>query len=101
MRKKLALAMFMLFISHAVYAQAWQVFSNAKILSVVQWMGNGPILIELAPNSFCSINPEDKTNIALVLTLYSSGRRADFYCFPTAVTMGGIPAYPMHRINAR
>lgn len=101
MRIKIALIMFALFVSHAVHAQAWQFFANAKILSIVQWQDNPPVLVEVAPNTYCSIRPEEKTNIALVMTLYSSGRRADFHCHPTTETVGGIPAYPIHRIIAR
>ena len=101
MRIKIALIMFALLVCHAAYAQAWQYFDNAKILSIVQWQGSNPVLIEVAPNTYCSIGPEDKTNIALVMTLYSSGRRANFHCHPTAVNVGGLNGYPIHRIIAR
>ena len=101
MRIKIALVIFALFVSHAVHAQAWQYFDNAKILSIVQWQDNPPVLVEVAPNTYCSIRPEEKANIALVMMLYSSGRRANFHCHPTTETVGGIAAYPIHRIIAR
>lgn len=101
MRIKIALIMLALIISHSVLAQAWQFFPGAKILSIVQWQDSPPVLVEVAPNTYCSVRPEEKANIALVMTLYSSGRRADFHCHPTTETVGGIAAYPLHRIIAR
>lgn len=101
MQKKIVLTIFILFMSLAVHAQEWKFFQGAKILSIVQWEGNNSVLIEVAPNIYCSVDPQDKANIALVMTLYSSGRKADFHCFPAAVTTGGIEGYPVHRIVAR
>lgn len=101
MRIKIALMMLVLLISHAAHAQAWKFFDNAKILSIVQWEGNNAVFIEVAPSTYCSISPADKTNIALVMTLYSSGRRANFHCYSTPVNVNGIDGYPIHRIIAR
>lgn len=85
----------------AAVAQEWKFYSGARISSIAQWEGNSGILIQVAPDAFCYVKPEDKTNIALVMTLYSTGRKADIHCFPTAMTLGGISAYPLHRIIAR
>lgn len=88
-------------ISVTALADDWKFFQSAQISSIVQWQGNNPVLFEVAPNTYCHLPPEDKTNIALVMMLYSTGRKADIHCFPTAVNVGGINAYPMHRIIAR
>lgn len=90
-----------LVISAVALGQEWKFFSAARISSIVQWQGNNTVLVEVAPNIYCSVGPEEKANLALVMTLYSSGRRADIHCFPTPITMGGISAYPLHRIIAR
>jgi hypothetical protein len=88
-------------ISAMALATEWKFYQGAQISSIVQWEGNSGILIQVAPDAFCHVKPEDKTNIALVMTLYSSGRKADIHCFPTVVNISGINAYPLHRIIAR
>lgn len=82
-------------------ATEWKFFQGAQISSIVQWQGSNEVLLQVAPDTFCHVGPEDKANIALVMTLYSSGRRADIHCFPTVVNLGGINSYPLHRIIAR
>lgn len=89
------------FVSFTALADDWKFFQSAQITSIVQWQGNNEVLFEVAPNTFCYVGPEDKLNIALVMTLYSTVRKADIHCFPTAVNIGGMNAYPLHRIIAR
>jgi hypothetical protein len=88
-------------IGAAALAQEWKFYSGARIASIVQWQGSNEVLFQVAPDAFCHVGPDDKTNIALVMTLYSSGRKADIHCFPTVVNLGGINSYPLHRIIAR
>jgi hypothetical protein len=97
----IAMALVISATSASAWAIDWKFFQAARIASVVQWEGKSQILLEVGPDTFCSVSPNDTANIALVMTLYSSGRRADIHCFPTPISIGGISAYPLHRIIAR
>jgi hypothetical protein len=101
MMRKIVGFVMTLAISSAALAQEWKFYSGVTISSIVQWQGNNSILFQVAPDAYCHVGPDDKANIALVMTLYSSGRKADIHCFPTAVNVGGINSYPLHRIIAR
>lgn len=92
---------FLFIFSTAAFADEWKFFQSAQITGIVQWQGSNAMLFEVAPSTYCYIAPEETVNIALAMMLYSSGRKADIHCFPTAVNVGGINAYPMHRIMAR
>lgn len=90
-----------LVVSATALADEWKFFQSVQITSMVQWQGRNEVLFEVAPNTYCYVGPDENINIALVMTLYSTARKADVHCFPTAVTIGGIDAYPLHRIIAR
>lgn len=92
---------FLFVVSVVAFAEDWKFFQSAQITGIVQWQGSNAVLFEVAPSTYCYVAPEEATNIALVMMLYSTGRKADIHCFPTAVNVGGISAYPMHRIMAR
>lgn len=98
---RLAVTLLALVASVTALADDWRFFQSVQITSIVQWQGNNEVLFEVAPNTYCYLGPEDKVNIALVMTLYSTARKADVHCFPTAVKIGGMDAYLMHRIIAR
>lgn len=98
---ELAGTLLMFVVSASALADNWKFFSLTQITSIVQWQGNNEVLFEVAPDTFCFVGPEDKVNIALVMTLYSTARKADVHCFPTVVKVGGMDAYPLHRIIAR
>lgn len=88
-------------ISATAFADEWKFFQGAQISAIVQWEGNSGVLIRVPSGEHCHVKAEDKTNIALVMTLYGSGRKADIHCHPTPISIGGISAYPLHRIVAR
>ena len=101
MMRIIGIVMALVISASALAQEAWKFFQGAQILSIIQWQGNNEVVFEVAPNTYCYLAPADKTNIALVMMLYSAGRKADIHCFPTAVNVGGYNAYPMHRIVAR
>lgn len=93
-------ALVMLFASNAM-ADAWIVFMSARITAIVQWQDNADVLFEVAPQTYCYLPAGEKNAIALVTTLYSSGRKADIHCHAASVMIGGMPAHRVHRIIAR
>lgn len=101
MVRMVGIVMALMISASALAQEAWKFFQGAQISSIVQWQGNSEVVFEVAPNTYCYVAPTDKTNIALVMMLYSVGRKADIHCFPTAVNVSGYNAYPLHRIVAR
>jgi hypothetical protein len=81
-------------------AEEWRFFQSVKITSMIQWQDNSDVLIEVAPNTHCYVTANEKTLIALLTTLYTTGRKANFHCHSTAITTGGISAHRLHRVVA-
>lgn len=96
-----AMALVISLTSANTWANDWKFFQGVRISGIVQWQGNNQVLLQVGPDEFCHVAPDDKANIALVMTLYSSGRKADIHCFPTAEIVGGMRSYALHRIIAR
>lgn len=82
-------------------ADGWMFYGDAKILEVVQWQDNSPVYFKVSPTDHCYVPAAEKGMVALIFSLYASGRRADIHCYTTADTYGGIPGYRLHRIIAR
>lgn len=102
MKKKVwLLGVLAMLLSSSAVADDWVVFMGARITAIVQWQDNTDVLFEVAPQKYCYLPPGEKTAIALVTTLYSSGRKADIHCHAASVTIGGMPAHRLHRIIAR
>ena len=101
MTHKLRIALAACLLAFASTANAWTYFDSAKILGIVQWQDNSPLYFEVAPGTYCFVPASEKNMIALILSLYASGRLANFHCHPTAETYGDIPAYRLHRIISR
>lgn len=93
-------ALVMLCASSAM-ADAWVVFMSARVTAIVQWQDNADVLFEVAPQTYCYVPANEKTAIALITTLYSSGREADIHCHAASVSVGGMSAHRAHRIIAR
>lgn len=98
MPRKLRIVLAICLLACATSANAWEYFGNAKILGIVQWQDNSPVYFEVAPGRYCFVPASEKNMIALILSLYSSGRAADIHCHPNAETFAGIPGYRFHRI---
>lgn len=95
---KLTLALCLLASTATAQADDWKYFGNAKILGIVQWQDNSPVFFETAPGTFCYVPASEKNMIALILSLYGSGRAADIHCHPSVETYAGIPGHRLHRI---
>ncbi|MGH8602102.1 MAG: hypothetical protein ACREXR_04795 [Gammaproteobacteria bacterium] len=98
MSMKFRIALAVCLLALASTAHAWSYFPNAKILGIVQWQDGSPVYLEVAPGTYCYIPASEKNMIALIFSLYSSGRPSDIHCYPTADTFGGMPGYRLHRI---
>jgi len=94
----LALSLGLLFCAADVKADDWKYFGSAKIRSIAQWQGNSPVYIELAPDAWCYVPAAEKNMIALVISLHSTGRPANFHCHSTPETYGGMTGHRLHRV---
>lgn len=98
MSTKLRVAVTFCLLAAASTVHAWEYFPNAKILGIVQWQDNSPVYFEVAPGRYCWLPAAEKNMVALILSLYSSGRPADIHCGEAIDTFAGIPGYRLHRI---
>lgn len=92
------LALCLLACATTAQADSWKHFGSAKILGIAQWQDGSPVYFEVAPGTYCYVPASEKNMIALILSLYSSGRPTDFVCHETAETFGGLPGYRLHRV---
>jgi len=91
-----------LVVSATALAYDWKFFPSTRILSTVQWDGaTNPVYLEVAPSTYCYIKAEEKAMIALAMTLYLSGRKADIHCYAEIEVTGGLSGHRVHRIIAR
>ncbi|MCC4594527.1 hypothetical protein NRY95_02060 [Xanthomonas campestris pv. phormiicola] len=89
----------LLMIAGQVNADGWKYFGGAKILSITEWQGNGPVFIEMESGTYCFIPSDEKNMIALVYSLYANSKAVDIYCNPAESTVfAGMTGDRVHRI---
>ncbi|USH03732.1 hypothetical protein K6Q96_06990 [Grimontia kaedaensis] len=100
-----AAAFFILAVFFSSSAYSWTHHPNTRIKVITIWEGSGsnPLYFQREDNVWCYVPAEEIMIHSLILTLYSSGKRADIHCYDRAETkMGGISAaHKIHRIIAK
>ena len=85
-------------------AMAWTPNGEiSRVVSVAQWESSFPVTaFKLENEMWCYIpettSPENAKLVALITTLYASGKSASFHCHDTAEDQGGISARKLHRV---
>lgn len=82
---------------------AWVTADNQSITAIIAWENaeTGPMHFQFSNGTWCYIPAGQKTLQSLVLTLYASGKKAEFHCYDDADSSGGgsVPAaHKLHRI---
>lgn len=80
----------------------WVESPNSTVNEIWEWNNNKPIYFRTSLGKTCWIPQDEKNIYSLILSLYISGRKANFHCFPqqTLVT-GGLTGYRLHRVVAK
>lgn len=90
---------FLLLSASATYA--W--IPGGEIVSVdeiIEWQDNSPIVFKLSSGFYCWIPNEEKAVYSLILTLYTSGKKAGIHCHDAEENKNGYLAHRLHRIAA-
>lgn len=81
-------------------AAAWVYSENVSVIEITEWQDDAPIYIKFSNGSVCYLQPTEKNLYGLILSIYSSGRKAYVHCHDQTDTYGGVSGHRLHRVLA-